>query len=243
MCEPISIIAGVASAGGGMMQAQAQHQAQQAAVNRSNAIAQQQYQRELQIAQQTDAKNKKAYEAELQAKAAADTAFYKQLEVNQLEANRATLAASRKKMERVTKAEFEGQKQVSEAIKAQGKLLSTGNAGQSFLLQVDQVERALGFEQAELEQGLYDANIAFGVEKQGILWDQYNANMRAQNQLPASPTAAQASFIPNKPIKMSGPSKMGLMGAMIGAVGGGIAAGYTTYGNVPASSGGGLVGK
>ena len=240
MCEPISIIAGVASAAGGMMQAQAQHNAQQAAVNRSNAIAQQKYQRELQIAQQTDAKNKKAYEAELNAKAAADTAFYKQLEVNQLEANRASLANSRKKLERESKAEFEGQKQLANAIAAQGKMLSTGNAGQSFLLQTQQVERALGFESAQIEQSLYDSNVAFNVEQQGILWDQYNSNMRAQNQLPASPTAAQASFIPNKPIKMSGPSKMGLMGAMIGSVGGGVAAGLSTYGNVPESMGGGL---
>ena len=235
MCEPVSIITGVMSAGGGIMQAQAQHNAQQAAVNRSNAIAQQQYQRELQIAAQTDAKNKKEYDANLKAKAAANTAFYKQLEVNQLEANRVSLANSRKRLEKETKAEFQGQKAVADALKAQGKMLSTGNAGQSFLLQTEQVERELGFEQAELAQGLFDANVAWGVQQQGILMDQYNANIRAQNQLPAQPTAAQASFIPNKPIKMSGPSKMGLMGAMIGAVGGGVASGFSTYDNLPDS--------
>ena len=50
MCDPVSIGLGAVSAVGGVMQAQGQHNAQQAAVNRQNQIAQQQYQQQLRIA-------------------------------------------------------------------------------------------------------------------------------------------------------------------------------------------------
>ena len=228
MCEPLTIIAAVASTAGGIMQAQAQHNAQQAAVNRSNAIAQQKYQRELQIAIKNDEAENRKHDAELKAQAEQTTAYHKQLQINQLEANRATLANSRKKLEKETKAAFESQKNLGEAIRAQGKVLSTGSSGQSFLLQVDQAEKQLGFEQAAIGQSLYDSNIAWGIEQQGIQLDQYNADVGAHNRLQAHPSAADAQFIPYKPIKMQGPSRMGLMGAMLGAVGGGIAVGAQT---------------
>ena len=89
MCEPISATIGVLSAVGGGMQAIGAHQQQQAAVARSNAIAQQQYQRELQIAAQRDQAKLRTYEAELKADTAAKNAYYAQLTANQAEATRA----------------------------------------------------------------------------------------------------------------------------------------------------------
>ena len=57
------------------MQVIGAHQQQQAAVARSNAIAQQQYQRDLQIAAQRD-REKQTYQAELKADTAAKNAYY-----------------------------------------------------------------------------------------------------------------------------------------------------------------------
>ena len=152
MCEPISIIAGVASAAGGMMQAQAQHNAQQAAVNRSNAIAQQQYQDQLRRSEEQDRIKKEKHTADAQAHAQALNDFNKQLELNQLEANRAMTIVNRKKKEKQAEAAFELENQISKSIQAQGQLLSSGGTGQSFLLQTLESERALGMQGAMIEQ-------------------------------------------------------------------------------------------
>ncbi len=88
MCEPItaaSIAIGVGSAAAGGMQAIGQHQAQQAAVARSNAIAQQNYQRELQIAAQKSQKENEVYKAEQEAQTAALNNYYATISRNQAE--------------------------------------------------------------------------------------------------------------------------------------------------------------
>ena len=225
MCEPISATIGVLAAVGGGMQAIGAHQQQQAAVARSNAIAQQQYQRDLQIAAQRDRVKQQTYQAELKANTAAKNAYYAQLTANQAEATRALASADNKLEEKRTGAAFDVQRQMAAAIQAQGRVLSTGKAGQSHLLAALDAERTLGFEMAEIEQTLYDARRASGIEKEGILLDQASANTAAWNGLPAAPLAPEASFLPVKPIKASGPSGLALAGGLISAGVSGVSAG------------------
>ena len=226
MCEPISATIGVLSAVGGGMQAIGAHQQQQAAVARSNAIAQQQYQRDLQIAAQRDRAKLQTYQAELKADTAAKNAYYAQLTANQAEATRALASANNKLEEKRTTSAFGVQRQMAAAIQAQGQVLSTGKAGQSTLLAALDAERTLGFEMAEIEQTLYDARRASGIEKEGILLDQHSANTAAWNGIPAAPLAPEASFLPVKPIKASGPSGLALAGNLLGAGVSGVSAGY-----------------
>lgn len=209
------------------MQAIGAHQQQSAAVARSNAIAQQQYQRDLQIAAQRDRVKQQTYQAELKADTAAKNAYYAQLTANQAEATRALAAANNKLEEKRTTSAFGVQRKMAAAIQAQGKVLSTGKAGQSTLLAALDAERTLGFEMAEIEQTLYDARRASGIEKQGILLDQASANTAAWNGLPAAPLAPEASFLPIKPIKASGPSGLALAGSLIGAGVSGVSAGLS----------------
>jgi hypothetical protein len=223
MCEPITI--GILTAASGAMSAIGQHQAQQAAVQRQNQIAQQQYQNQLRIAEQQDRAKKEKHSADLAAQAQAVTDALKQHNVNQIEADRAMMAASRAKKEKMTEAAFEQEAAVASAIQATGQMLSTGNAGQSFLLQTLQTERELGQQTAAIEQTLYDANAAFHTEAYGIQLQQYGANAKVNNAVPATPVAPGASFIPYKPIKARGPSGLALAGNLMGAAMGGVSAG------------------
>ncbi len=208
------------------MQAIGAHQQQQAAVARSNAIAQQQYQRELQIAAARDQEKGRAYQAKLKEETAAKNAYYAQITANQAEATRALAAADQKLEEKRTTAAFSAQRNIANAIKAQGQVLSSGKAGQSTLLAALDSERTLGFEMAEIEQTLYDARRASGIEKEGILLDQHSADVAAWNNIPAAPLAPQASFLPVKPIMASGPSGLSLAGSLLGAGVSGVSAGY-----------------
>lgn len=224
MCEPVVIGTLTAAAGG--MQAIGAHQAQSAAVARSNAIAQQQYTRELQIAAQRDRGKLNVYSAQLKADTAAKNAFYAGKSARQAEANRAVAASQQKRLQRKTEMAFAGQTNIQKAIQDQGTLLAQGKTGQSHLLQVMDVERAFGFEQAQIAATLEDQARATGVEMEGILLDQHSANIEAWNGLPASPLAPEASLLPIKPIKASGPSTLSLMGNLAGAAVSGVSAGY-----------------
>lgn len=229
MCEPISATIGVLSAVGGGMQAIGAHQQQQAAVARSNAIAQQQYQREMQIAAARDRTKQQTYQAELKAETAAKNAYYAKITANQAEANRALSASAQNRKQKGTAAAFESQRNISKAIRAQGQVLASGKVGQSFLLSVMDTERQLGLEQAEVSQTLYDANLAAGIEREGIMLDQASANAAAWNGLPAAPLPPEASFLPIKPIKASGPSGLALAGSLIGAGVSGVSSGLGAY--------------
>lgn len=227
MCEPITI--GVLTAAAGGMQAIGAHQQQQAAVARSNAIAQQQYQREMQIAAARDRTKQQTYQAELKAETAAKNAYYAKITANQAEANRALSASAQNRKQKGTAAAFESQRNISKAIRAQGQVLASGKVGQSFLLSVMDTERQLGLEQAEVSQTLYDANLAAGIEREGIMLDQASANAAAWNGLPAAPLPPEASFLPIKPIKASGPSGLALAGSLIGAGVSGVSSGLGAY--------------
>jgi len=243
MCEPISMGTAIAlSAGsaavsfaGSAMTAVGQHRAQQAAVARSNAMAQQQYQQELRIAAQRDREKGNVYKANLEANTAAKNAYYAQLSANQTEATRALVSADHKLEEKRTTAAFEVQRQMAQAIQSQGTVLSAGKSGQSSLLQAMDAERTLGYEMAEIEQTLYDARRASNIEKQGILLDQYSADVAAWNGLPANPLSPEASLLPVKPIMASGPSSLALAGALTSGAMGAVQSGFGTYGDLKAA--------
>lgn len=235
MCEPISaatmgaIAMGGASAGFSIMSAVGQHQQQAAMTARSNAIAQQQYQQQLQITAAQEQEKARAYQAKLAATAAAKNAYHRQLEANQAEASRASVAEQQKLIEQGKTAKFNQQGAIASAIKAQGQVLSTGKSGQSFLLQAMEADRALGFEMAQINETLYDASLASGLAQEGILLDQYSADVSAFNNIPANPLAPPAEFSPIKPIKAPGPSKMALVGNIGSALIGGAAVGEQAY--------------
>tara|TARA_R100000152_G_C6781823_1_gene217252 strand:- start:7211 stop:7939 length:729 start_codon:yes stop_codon:yes gene_type:complete len=227
MCS-VGLALGGVQAVGGVMSAMGQHNAQKAAVARQNQIQQQQYQQQLRMQQEKDRVKKEKHAADLANHAQALNDFQKQLEVTQLETNRAMSVAKQKQKERNAKASFEMQAAIASSIQAQGATLSTGNAGQSFLLQVEQNKRELGFATAQLEQQMLDTNRAHHMEGTGILMQQYSQDAKAYSSLPGTPQAQRASFLPYKPIPIAGPSKMALMGNMIGAIGSGASTAVTT---------------
>ena len=151
--------------------------------------------------------------------------------MNQAETNRAMAIVNQKKKEKSTKVAFEQQEQIVKAIKASGKMLSTGNAGQSFLLQMEQHEKELGMMQAALSQSLFDSDKTAALEAQGVIHQQFNRDASAFNNLPGHPSAPPATLIPFQPIMATGPSKTALMGAMIGSVAGGIGSGLKAQSN------------
>ena len=234
MCEPISIGLAVASFAGSATSAIGQHQQQQAAVARSNAIARQQYQQQMQIAAAQDQEKGRVYQAELKSTTAAKNAYYRQLEANQAEATRASMSLQNKMEERRTAAKFNMQGQIANSIQAQGEMLATGKSGQSFLLNAMQAERDLGFEMAQIEQSLYDSRRASAIEAEGILLDQQSANVGAWNNLPADPLSPMASFMPIKPIRAQGPSGLALAGGLLSSAAGATGTGLSTYSTIQA---------
>ena len=232
MCEPttLAIVAGVGQAAGGMMQAQAQHRAAQNAAARQNQIQQLEYQNKLNIAAHKDKLKGNAFKAQLEAHAAAQTALHRQKHLNQLEANRASIASQQKLQETATKLAFQGQENLAKKIQAQGNILASGQqAGQSLLLTVLNEDRQLGFKEAELNATLRDANISHGITQYGIDLDKYSADVNALNKLPGKPVAPSASFAPIKKPDVQGPSGLGLMGGVISSVAGGISTGLSTF--------------
>ena len=214
MCT-VGLAVGLVSFAGSSMSAIGQHQAQQAAVARSNAIAQQQYKQQLQISAAQDQEKARTYEAQLKAQEASKNAYWRQVAANQAEADRGLAASAQKAKERKRTGAFQAQDAIVKSIQAQGSLLANGRMGQSFLLQAMEADRTLGFEQAQIDATLYDAARQAGVEQQGILLDQHAANTTAWNGLPANPLSPQASFIPLKPMKQAGPSGLALAGSLI----------------------------
>ena len=234
MCSPLvfSVAMGGMQAISGIQEQNRQHAAQVAAVNRSNQMARQKYINELNISERNDRLKGLEYEAELKAAAAQKTAFAKQKEINQLSATQASTAEQMKLQEKVTAMAFESQENLVKSIQAQGTILASGQqAGQSLLLTLDQAERELGFEQAQLDASLFDATRAFGIAQYGIDLDQYSADTSAANSLKAGPTLApSASHQTIKPIKQARPSKPSILGPILGGISTGLSTGTSLGG-------------
>ena len=239
-----AIAMGVLQTGAGIMQANAQHAAAKAQADRANQMAQQNYNNQLRIAHQNDAAKRKNFELQLQAHEAALAANRQQENMNQVEANRANAEISLEKKTVESKAAFESQEKLISMIQGQGTLLSTGNVGQSFMLQTEQYAKEFGIAQAGIDEILGQQASGFAIDRQGVALDQYAADAMAYNQLPGMPRAQQASLLPFKPIKVAGPGRGSLMAGYVGAIASGIGAGVSTgaglSGNAPIGQWGGM---
>ena len=228
MCDPIvGTVVGIASFAGSSMSAIGQHQQQQAAVARSNAIAQQDYQRQLQIAAQKSQKDSEVFKAEQDAQTAALNNYYATISRNQAEENRATSANQQSLREAEKAAMFKSQTAIRSAIQAQGQLLAKGGSGQHTLLAALDADRELGFELAQIEETVYDKSLATAVSQEGIYLDRGAADASAWNNIPANPMAPSATLLPVKPIKAQGPSGLALAGNLVSGAASAYGTGYS----------------
>ena len=232
MCEAVTlgILSGVAQAGAGIIQQNAAHRNAVAQVNRSNAIARQKYLNDITISAFNDQRKGEVFTAQLQADAASRQAYYRQKEINQIEANRSSETAQQELREKVTEAMFKSQEGLAKAIEAQGTVLASGQqAGQSMMLQLADVERQVGFKNAQLNASVFDATKAFGIKQFGVDLDQYGADTRAYNSITTTASIApSASFKTVRPIKQDPPPKPSILGPILG----GISSGIGVYGQL-----------
>jgi len=222
MCNPLAI--GIAMGGAqaitGIQEQNRQHRAQVDAVNRSNAMARQKYLNDIQISAYNDQQKLNVFDAQLDADVASQQAYYKQKEINQIEANRAVAAADQELQEKLTEQMFASQANLAKAIQAQGTVLAGSMAsGQSMLLELTQAERELGFEQAQIDATIFDATRSYGIDRYGIDLDQYAADTSARNSITQSALVApSASFQTIKPIKQNAPKKPSILGPILGGI-------------------------
>ena len=230
MCHPLAIAAGAVQAVGGIMQASAQHKDAKAAADRQNQINELNYRHDLNIAAHKDQIKAQEYDRQLAAQAAAVSALARQQELNQTEQSRASEAAQQVLQEKITETSFESQAKLVQQIQAQGTVLASGQqAGQSMLLSLMDTERQLGFQEAQLNRRVVDANKGYRLAEYGYALDKFSSDQAAMNRLPGAPAAPSASFMPIKQPKVQGPSRLGLMGGIISSVGAGISTGVGTY--------------
>ena len=168
MCAPVAlaIASGVGTAVTGIMEQNRAHRAQVDAVNRSNAIARQKYINDITISAYNDQRKGEVFTAQLQADAAARSSLYQQREINQIEANRASESAQQELREKITEGLFQSQTNLAKAIQAQGTMLAgSTQAGQSMSMLLDDAERTLGYQQAQIDASIFDATKSFGIKQ------------------------------------------------------------------------------
>ena len=220
MCDPlaIGIISGAGQAVAGISEQNRKHRAQVDAVNRSNQIARQKYINDITISAYNDQRKGEVFTAQLQADAAARSAFYKQREINQIEANRASESAQQELREKITEGLFQSQTNLAKAIQAQGTMLAgSTQAGQSLSMLLDDAERTLGFQQAQIDASIFDATRSFGIKQFGIDLDQYSSDVTASNNITTTANIApSASFQTIRPIKQEPPKKPSILGPIMG---------------------------
>ena len=222
MCNPLAIgaVMGGAQAISGISEQNRQHRAQVDAVNRQNAMARQKYLNDISISAFNDQRKQDVFKAQLEADAASQAAYYRQRELNQVEADRAKEASQQELAEKIRKAQFESQANLAKSIQAQGTVLASGMApGQSMLLELQQAERELGFEQAQVDATVFDAVKGFGIEQFGIDMDQYSADTGAANNIStAALVAPTASFMTMRPSEIKAPKKPSILGPILSGV-------------------------
>ena len=232
MCNPIvaAIVVGAGTAIATRQEQMRQHRAAVDAVNRSNAMAKQKYLNDIQISAYNDQRKLDVFEQQLAADSASKANFHKQQDINALEASRAVTAAQQELQEKITEAMFESQTNLAKSIEAQGTVLASNmNAGQSMMLQLQQMERQFGMEAAQIDATVFDATKAYGISKFGIDLDQFTADNQARQSITNTAVLAPpASFQTVKPIKQNAPEKPSMFGAIMS----GVSAGVGTYGGL-----------
>ena len=228
----LSIGMGAAKTVAGISEQNRAHQNQVDAVNRSNAMARQNYINQITISAYKDQRKADVFAAKLKADAASRAAYYKQKEINQAEANRATVANDQQLREKITEQMFASQTNLAKSIQAQGAVLASGmSAGQSMLLELQQAERDLGFAQAQIDATVFDATRNYGIQKYGIDLSQYSADMQANNAITTSASVAPyASFMTARPIEQKAPRKPSALGPILSGISTGLGTATTLGG-------------
>ena len=215
-----SIGMGAAKTVAGISEQNRAHQNQVDAVNRSNAMARQNYINQITISAYKDQRKGEVFTAKLKADAASRAAYYRQKEINQAEANRATVGNDQQLREKINEQMFASQANLAKAIQAQGTVLASGmSAGQSMLMELNQAERDLGFAQAQIDATVFDATRNYGIQKYGIDLSQYSADSQAKNNITTSASVAPyASFMTARPIEKKAPRKPSILGPILGGI-------------------------
>ena len=225
MCSAAAYV-GAASGGltfmGQAAQARAQHQAAQAAAQRQNIINEQAYQNKLQIAIRKDQDKSDIFSRKLAALAESQTAYARQRMMNQMEATRASISGQTALKEKITEMSFAGQSNLAKAIQARGSVLAGQQPGQSMLLSLQNIERVLGQETAQLNAQLFDANRARYAQQYGIDLDRYTADVMARTRIAPTPVAQSAEFAPQRLPEVQGPTGDALKGGLLAAAGSGV---------------------
>jgi len=223
---------GVTKTVAGIAEQNRQHANQVDAVNRSNAMARQNYINQITISAYEDQRKGEVFTAKLQADAASRAAYFKQKELNQAEATRATVANDQQLREKINEQMFASQANLAKAIQAQGTVLASGmSAGQSMLLELNQAERDLGFAQAQIDATVFDATRNYGIQQYGIDLSQYSGDMKASNAITTSASVAPyASFMTPRPIEQQAPRKPSALGPILSGISTGLGTATTLGG-------------
>ena len=233
MCEPVTIAASIAfgalSAVSNYQQAQNQHQADSSRVERANQIALDDYKRKTTIAAHKDQGKIREHKAALEGAAAEQTAYYEQLRFNQIELDRANMAADLEMEGKIRDAQDKGQDLLVASIKAQGTTLASGQPGQSTLLEAANAERSLGFAAAKLDSGLWSTEREYNMKRYSNALSNYADNKRAHSSLQGPPSfSPQASFQTPVPVPQDPPKKPGFLTSLLS----GAKAGVSAYGSL-----------
>ena len=227
MCEPVSIIMGVMSAGLQIMQQQAATRAQNAQIEYQNQVAEQEYQ--YNILQTQSARTNEAQQKQLQDDVIAQNLFLAN------EAYESDIAAlNLRLMQEQAAAGAEKRKTSLAALQAKGEVVAAGRVGNSIQNLIADVQR----QQAAFDYAT-DKNLAF-VGKQSQEQKRGAGVQRASRIASQQPYLERTILDPMKPIKRSkvkGPGMLGVLNAGLS----GAQAGFTASSGIKA--GGGNVGQ
>jgi hypothetical protein len=201
--ETLAIVTAIGSAASSAIGSIAAYSQQQQQSNYQNAVAQQQYQSQLAAYQQSE------------------RAYSDQIRLNSEAANRAYVSEQGKLNAEYRKASEKAQELSIKSLQQQGTVLASGRSGQSIGLLMADADRMFGRDYAMLGQNLAYAEQDYITGTQSIL---------TQAQTQQNLAASQRMLQPSAPINVPGPSGIGL----IAGIGGAVVGGASTFGQLRA---------
>lgn len=180
----IGTAAGIAQGAAAQQQQQEQFNYQQEMNRRQMDMQYQNQQRQAAYAREQQIAK---YSADVKAHNAATLAYQQQVFNNNEAANRVYVAEQVKMQEAATKAAFKSQEIYAKSIGAMGKVLASGQVGQSVGLMALDTERQAGFGIAEQNASLDSAELQMGTAMATAEAQNKSENNLAASKLPASP--------------------------------------------------------
>jgi hypothetical protein len=197
----LAVVTAIGSAASGAIGSIASYTQQQQEANYQNALAQQQYQSQMAAYQRSE------------------QAYQEQIRLNLDAANRAYTSKQAELATEFRKATEEAQKLSVKSLQQQGTILASGRTGQSLGVLMTDAERMFGRDYALLGQ-----NLAYATQDYFTGADTIFNQTQSQQNIAAS----QRMMEPSAPIPIPGPSGIGLVAGLGGAVVGGL----STYGSL-----------